>query len=169
MSVLNPHHLLEQAALLVQATPGRKPRQVNLRRAVSSAYYAVFHQVLIAAGDEFVGKSLRNERRYALVYRSIDHGTVRRVCEEAARPQPTPKYLKYLPSSGFEQPIRKFANIVLNLQSKRHDADYDPSHQLTSVDALFAVHLASTAFEELSSATPDGRKDFLSLLLFSPR
>lgn len=169
MSVLNPRHLLEQAALLVQATPGRKPRQVNLRRAVSSAYYSVFHLILIAASDEMVGTTLRNERRYTLVYRSIDHGAIRRVCEEAARQKPTPKYQKYLPGSGFEPAIRKFASTVLDLQSRRHDADYDPSHQLTSIDALFAVYLASTAFEEFSVATSDGSKDFLSLLVFSPR
>ena len=97
MAIVNPLHLLEQATLLLTAAPGRKPRQANLRRAISTAYYAIFHHLLTAAADEFVGKSLRGESRYSLVYRSIDHGAIRRACEVASRRELPAKYRSLLP------------------------------------------------------------------------
>lgn len=168
MPVVNPSHLLEQAELLLRAT-GRKPRQADLRRAVSSTYYAVFHTILIAAGDEFVGKTLRGARRYALVYRSIDHSAVRKMCEEAAKQTPSAKLFKYLSGTKFDPLIRQFAHLTLALQSKRHDADYDPAHRLTSVNALFAIYQARTAIDAFQKANSDSRKLFLTLLSFAPR
>ena len=169
MAILNPGHLLDQAGLLVSATPGRKPRQVNLRRAISAAYYAVFHQILIATADEFVGKASRNDARHSLVYRSIDHGTIRRLCDEASRPSPTPRYRKFLSEHGFEVNIRNFANIFLRLQTQRHEADYDPSQQFSTVDVLFSIHLAESAIKAFSAAGVDSQKLFLTLLVFPPR
>lgn len=169
MAVLNPDHLLDQALLLVNATPGRKPRQVNLRRAISSAYYAVFHQLLTATADEFVGKALRQDSRHALLYSSIDHGAARRICEEALRPGPTAKYRKFVPGSGFETHIRAFSSNFLSLQNRRHEADYDPSQLFTTVDAMFAIYLAKSALEEFASSSADGRKLFLTLMVFPPR
>lgn len=169
MAVLNSSHLLEQASLLVSATPGRKPRQVNLRRAVSSAYYAVFHHILTAASDEFVGKGLRTDARYNLVYRSIDHAAVRRTCLEAARPVPSAKFQNYLPAEGFEPAIRSFANIFVRLQELRHQADYDPSQSMTSVDGMFSIYLAQNAIAEFDASSVEGKRLLLTILLFSPR
>lgn len=168
MPIINPRHLLDQADQLLRAS-GRKPRQVDLRRSVSSTYYAVFHTILIAASDEFVGKSLRNDCRYTLVYRSIDHASVRKICEESAKPTPSAKFYRILSSNGFEAAIRQFANLTLTLQSKRHEADYNPSHLLTSVDAMFAVYQAQTAIDAFERASLENRKLFLTLLLFPPR
>jgi uncharacterized protein (UPF0332 family) len=168
LSIINPGHLLEQADSLSRKA-GRKPRQADLRRAVSSTYYAVFHTVLIAASDEFVGKKLRNDRRYTLVYRSIDHAAVRKLCDEAVKQSPSAKFSTFLSNEGFEPAIRQFANLTLALQSKRHEADYDPSHRLTSVDAMFAIHQSRTAIDAFERASFDSRKLFLTLLVFPPR
>lgn len=169
MAVINPQHLIEQAEFLRSAKPASRPRQADLRRAISTAYYAVFHMVLIAAADEFVGKSLREDNRHTLVYRSIDHSNVRRICDEAARQERTAKYRKYLSKSGFEPKIRDFSNTLLRLQSLRHEADYDPSQYFSTVDALFAIYLAESAIKEFSLASTEGKKLFLALLLFPPR
>lgn len=169
MTIVNPDHLLELARLLLNATPGRKPRQANLRRAVSTAYYAVFHCLLIAAADELVGKSQRGEKRYALVYRSIDHSAIRRVCDEASRQKPTLKYRRFIPAGGLDQKIRGFSNIFLRLQTLRHEADYDPVQYFSSVDVLYSIYLASSAIEEFAKANSEDRKIFLTLLLFPPR
>jgi hypothetical protein len=169
MAILNPDHLLEQANSLVFSLPRRKPKQVDLRRAVSAAYYAVFHQLLISASDEFIGRTLRQDKRYTLVYRSIDHSAVRRISEEAARSKPTVKYQSFINSDGFEKNIRTFSTNLLVLQAKRHEADYDPSHMLSLVDAQFAIYLAAIAIESFASASADDRKLFLTLLLFPPR
>jgi hypothetical protein len=39
LAILNPEHLFEQAEKLVIPPPAGPPRQVDIRRAVSAAYY----------------------------------------------------------------------------------------------------------------------------------
>jgi len=48
------------------APRGGAPRQADLRRAISSAYYAVFHAIMAEAADDFVGSTHRHTPRYAL-------------------------------------------------------------------------------------------------------
>ena len=56
VAVLNPDHFFEQADTLM-APPAGAPRQVDLRRAISNAYYGVFHAILAAAADEYAESS----------------------------------------------------------------------------------------------------------------
>lgn len=69
MAVLNPSHLFEQANKLIAIQVG-PPRQVDIRRAISAAYYATFHATITAAADQFIGVTNRDTSRYGLVYRS---------------------------------------------------------------------------------------------------
>jgi uncharacterized protein (UPF0332 family) len=169
LTVPNPQHLLEQANLLSSAQGYGRPRQVDLRRAISSAYYAVFHQVLSASADEIVGRRSANRTLYTLAYRSVDHATVRRICEEFSRPKPSAKLRKYLPAKATGQTLREFSNIFLRLQSLRHLADYDPSEDFSAVDAMYAISLAADAIAQLQAANSSERKLFLTLHLFPPR
>jgi hypothetical protein len=66
MTIPNPEYLLEQAAKLARAPIAGAPRQTDLRRAISAAYYAVFNFTLTCLADEFVGVQQRPGRRYAL-------------------------------------------------------------------------------------------------------
>lgn len=169
MAVLNPDHLFDQAEKLVAPPPAGPPRQVDLRRAISAAYYAVFHFVLTAAADEFVGVTKKTTRRYTLVYRSIDHRALRDLCSEAKKPQLTAKYGKYAPSNGFGPNIQAFASAVLELQEKRHSADYDPSSRVKTSDVRLAIATARSAIRRFERASPGRRGAFLALLLFPPR
>src|ERR1051326_8403917 len=87
VAILDPEHLLEQAQRLAEPPSAGPPRQVDVRRAISAAYYAVFHATLAAAADQFVGVTKRATSQYALVYRSVDHKTLRELCLEAKRTQ----------------------------------------------------------------------------------
>ncbi|HJT40329.1 MAG TPA: hypothetical protein VJ762_08370 [Sphingobium sp.] len=169
MAIVNPRHLLEQSESLASASPDRPLRQADLRRAISAAYYGVFHYMLTAGADQFVGSDLRKSRRYTLVYRSVDHRSLRDICMEAKKSTPGAKYQKYVPKAGFGEEIQSFANMVLELQEKRHDADYDPSQWVTRTDAKLALTIARSAIERFESASLLQRKYFLTLLLFSPR
>jgi hypothetical protein len=95
MPVLNPDHLLDQADRLTTPPVGGAPRQADLRRAISTAYYALFHAVLTEAADDLMGSTQRQSARYALVYRSIDHRAIRDRCNDLKKPQPPAKYTKY--------------------------------------------------------------------------
>jgi hypothetical protein len=169
VAVLNPQHIFEQAEKLIVPPPAGPPRQVDIRRAISAAYYAVFHFVLAAAADEFIGSTKRNTPLYSLVYRSIDHRGLRDLCNESRKQHPGGKYQKYVPGNGFGPDIRNFADGLVELQERRHSADYDPSVCVKTSDALIAIAQARSAVNLFKNAEATERKTFLSLLLFSPR
>jgi hypothetical protein len=75
----DPDQLLRQADALAG---GAGASQADLRRAISTAYYAVFHFSLTAAADMVCGVGDRSAAGYSLVYRSVDHKTLRSLCAQ---------------------------------------------------------------------------------------
>jgi hypothetical protein len=169
VTILNSEHLFEQADKLISPPPAGPPRQVDIMRAISAAYYGVFHATITAAADQFVGVTKRSTSQYALVYRSVDHGWLRTLCEEVKKSTLTAKYAPHAPSNGFGPNIVAFSAAVLELQEKRHAADYDPMIRVKSSDAILAVRTARAALSRFKKASSTRRKAFLSLLLFQPR
>jgi hypothetical protein len=147
LTILNPEHLIDQAERLIAQVPPRRPRQVDLRRAISSAYYAVFHAMLAAAADQFVGATKRSSSQYSLVYRSIDHATIRDMCSQAQKQSISRRFAHYAPRSGFGANIQAFAAAVVDMQKMRHEADYDPSIFVARSDALLAISAARLALD----------------------
>jgi len=168
VAILNPDHLFEQAEKLIASQTGR-PRQVDVRRAISAAYYAIFHAIITAATDQFVGVTNRDESRYGLVYRSVDHGWLRKLCEEVQKPTLSSKFKRYAPTTGFGANIVAFAAATEDLQEKRHSADYDVTIRMNRSDAALAIDTARAALSRFSGASEPERLVFLSLLLFPPR
>ena len=168
MPVLSPDHLLEQADRLL-ATHGGARRQADLRRAISNAYYAVFHAILTEAADDFVGRSQRRTARYALVYRSVDHRSLRALCEIIRKQKLPPKYTKYQPTGGFGSDLIAVAAAVADLQEKRLLADYDPLFRTAASEAVSAIDTGRAAIGRFRKASRTRRTAFLSLLVFPPR
>lgn len=165
MTIPNPEHLFQQAERLIEG----RPRQVDFRRAISAAYYALFHAVSIDTADRMVGQGNRNTERYALVYRSVDHGALRKLCEEIQKPTLTDRYRRFEPTGGFALGIKGFATTILELQRKRYSADYDPLPRFSRTEAKGAVSSGRAALARFKAASDDERQLFGSLLLFSPR
>jgi hypothetical protein len=113
----DPEHLFEQASALAIQSP---PRQADLRRAISTAYFGLFHFTLTAAANMVVGADRQSSPRYSLVYRSVDHSRLRTLCSQvsASNPQNVP----LVPSGGFGR-IADFARIAGNLLELRGLAD----------------------------------------------
>jgi hypothetical protein len=76
----DPSELLRQADALARSAGAT---QADLRRAISTAYYVVFHFCLSAAADMVCGIASRSTARYSLVYRSVDHKTLKRTVRPA--------------------------------------------------------------------------------------
>jgi len=168
MSVLDPDHLLEQAERLIASTAGTA-RQVDLRRAISNAYYALFHAVTTEAADDLVGKTHRQTPRYQLVYRSIEHKSLFRLCEDIVKTKLPARYAGHEPTGGFGPDLQAFANAIVDLQEKRNLADYDSLFRVTKSEAVVAVETGRTALMRFKTANRTLRKAFLSLAVFSPR
>ena len=121
----------------------------------------------------FAGANSRSDRFY-LVYRSVDHKTVRDLCAEIATPIPKKKLKTFFPSSGFSTNLRKFAEIYLDMYERRVRSDYDP--RAASETSLFSKNSVQAALKDARgaiadywAATNDERTLFATLLSFSPR
>jgi hypothetical protein len=71
-----PDDLLEQAYDLANKEP-INPKQASLRRAVSTAYYALFHLLI----DEAVSK-WAVERQRSILARTFEHGKMKGICHD---------------------------------------------------------------------------------------
>jgi uncharacterized protein (UPF0332 family) len=168
VAVLNPEHLFDQADDLVRSGGGR-PRQVDIRRAISASYYGLFHAVVAGAADLVIGQKDRSKPLYGLVYRSIDHNRLREFCKDVQKPGLPDRYKRCLPSASFGADIKAFATAIVELQERRHTADYDPMVQMKQSDAMLLTRTARAALARFQGAMPDERIVFLTLLLFEPR
>ncbi|MDP1730413.1 MAG: hypothetical protein Q8L54_04375 [Devosia sp.] len=169
MSVINPSHLLEQAKNLIAPPVAGAPRRVDPRRAISAAYHGVFHAIMAAAAAQFIGATKGNTSEYGLVYRSIGHRQLKDLCSDLKKPSLPQKLTAYIPSGGFGSDIVSFASAVVELQEKRHTADYDPLVKIRSADAALAVRTAESALARFAALQADAKLAFLGLLVFKSR
>ncbi|WP_156098551.1 hypothetical protein [Thermopetrobacter sp. TC1] len=119
--------------ILKTAGEGGRPRQASLRRAISTAYYAVFHALCRMCADAFAGTTREARETWRQVYRSVEHGFTKDRCTQG--------YFK----KEFPQNVRKFCSIFSQLQEKRHEADYDPFARFLRSDVEEAISQAKTA------------------------
>jgi hypothetical protein len=140
--------------------------QADLRRAISAAYYAIFHFTMTGAAEMFCGAADHSPSAYSVVYRSIDHKALRGLCAQLS--QSKPQNVAIVPSKGFGA-IADFARLTANLQAQRHLADYDPSLSFTDVGAKVAISDARQAITWFKSGDEEQRKAFLTMLLFRQR
>lgn len=164
----NPEHLFQQAErLLVPLAGESEPREADIRRAVSAAYYGVFHFISAAATDLFLGAAARGSQHYNFMYRSVDHGWLRELCEQI-RGSATSKKPPHLPGAFFTN-VGSVAATAALLQERRHSADYSPDFSTTAADARIIVRLARGAIAVFDAADERERVAFLALLLFNLR
>jgi len=149
-----PDDLLEQAYDLAHKEP-TNPKQASLRRAVSTAYYALFHLLI----DEAVSK-WAIERQRSILARTFEHGKMKGICDDV---------LKTVKGGGDVPPELNTVAHFIQLQQHRHTADYDNSKQWSRTDVLNVLTLASDAFADWRPiSAQDAAHDYL-LQLFLPK
>lgn len=134
--------LLDLARLLARHEP-RRPKQSSLRRAVSTAYYAVFHLLVSEASGLFV----RDEQLKATLNRVYTHAEMAKVAKAFSTGN-LPKRLgqsSVLPHISPD--LKTTARAFVELQQARHEADYDTARAFTRDDTLTIIDLAAQAFE----------------------
>ena len=112
------------------ARGGKNPRQSSLQRAVSTAYYALFHLLI---GD-FVLNWRRPDQRVRLG-RMFDHRKMIQAKLSRA-PRRTP----------LRTNLKKVIDAFAQLQEDRHTADYDFGRNWSRVDVTNTLALADEAF-----------------------
>lgn len=138
--------LLEQAEMLVKREP-KHPKQASLRRAVSSAYYALFH---ILAGDAarlFGGLIGRTDKAtVGRLIRTFDHKGLK----DASKAVASSKLPNALQTDEGAVPLSSdlqlVAKVFVDLQEARHEADYNVGQDLNQEEAQSHVRDARKAF-----------------------
>ena len=135
--------LMRQARMLARHEP-RRPRQASLRRAVSAAYYALFHLLTSEAADRLITGPGRESLR-AVLRRAFDHATMKEACREIVKPN-AGKLAKGMDGNAVPVALKDVAEAFIELQQARHEADYDSLRTFTRAEALDLVDMAEQAF-----------------------
>ncbi len=158
--------LLAVARLLLSAGT---PTDAQRRRAVSTAYYTVFHHVLAAAAARFMGAGMQASGGYGLLYRGFNHGRMKSVCAALSAPALTASLQQQLGRSTVSRDMRDFLGAFSLLQEARTRADYDPSARFSPSAAADWVETAAAAMAAFDRVVPDEKADVLALMLVSAR
>lgn len=148
--------LLDVANDLSRRT-GRRPREAFMRRAVSTAYYAMFHALARLCADQLVGGTHAKTKPWARVYRALDHKSAKNALRSAE-------------AAELASEIVAFGEAFALLQERRYQADYDPApfrYYFNQTSAL--INLAATAIHGLNSLGVDERRALATFLLFKQR
>ena len=139
--------LLVQADQLLKADP-KKPKQANVRRAVSAAYYALFHflieeATLLVVNTGFSSKPLRQ-----IVARAFTHTAMNEASKSFKSRNLPELYDTLLTSSPIPPELGRIAAAFVDSQQNRHRADYDLSAPFSRQDALNAVQQVRSAMKD---------------------
>lgn len=153
--------LLEQAHHLASRERTRS-KQASLRRAVSAAYYAVFHFLIGEASRllAFPDSVVKVQRR------EFQHGGMKKISAmfHAGNP-PSPGGTK--PQSELPEGLAAAAGKFVQLQTARHEADYDLDASFRRVEVIEFVELAAQVVSEwpaLRRAHPEWTSFYLFCL-----
>jgi hypothetical protein len=163
-----PEGLLEQAQHLVKREP-KRPKQASLRRAISTAYYALFHLLI----SEAVLNWRPAEDRVELA-RMFEHTDMRSICankrddlnkefkkKKAGRPNQ---------EEAVKRNLHRVVNTFVQMHEQRELADYDYSSNWTRTDVLPKVEGVAAAFKAWKAIrNEDIAQAFLFTLLYKKR
>jgi uncharacterized protein (UPF0332 family) len=139
------------------ARSANRPRQTDLKRAVSTAYYAIFNFLAKECADILVGTGqARNYPCWRQVHRALDHGFAKNACERVA-------------NLRFPSQIVQFATAFIAMQEQRHTADYDPTSRFTRAEVISLIDGVEQAITDYKAAPRSDKLAFAVLVLLKLR
>ena len=139
-----PEDLLKLAQDIADLNPLEPAHQACLRRAVSTAYYAIFHLLLSEATANWARPELR-----AILARCFDHGPMKTASEtkisqinSASKQRPSAN-----PANSVTGNLMTVATAFVQAQQRRIDADYNMLKEWTPVEVYTHVASVGEAFK----------------------
>jgi hypothetical protein len=140
-----------------------RPSQINLRRATSAAYYAVFHLLIKEAVESMIPAQPPGLR--AKASRALPHADLKAVCKGFQGLQHD--RLATLLGGPIPPELRRISKTFVDLQEERHAADYDINLKLSQSAVLSSVANAENVFADWQLIRhTDQAKVFLAALVF---
>ena len=154
---MNPSDLLQISDDLANIS-ARRPRRTYLCRAVSSSYYALFHCLAKTCADLFAGAGSRSNRHaWQQAYRAINHGTVKKRCSQRD------------PMRTFPIAVQDFGTLFIEMQRKRHNADYDPYTRFTKSAVVTDIGRVRDVIARFNAVPASDRRAFAIHVLLDQR
>lgn len=142
--------LLTQARHLARRD-ARRPQQGNLRRAVSSSYYALFHFLIHHATRSVVGTAAeRRDYRHALA-RAFDHGEMAAASKSFSGGTLPASVQQHIGTPAIPAELRSIATLFVEAQDLRHRADYNLSEAFFRKSTLALVDRVDDAMRDFDS------------------
>jgi uncharacterized protein (UPF0332 family) len=142
--------LLSQARRLARLDP-KRPQQGNLRRAVSAAYYALFHFLIDHACRAMLGTSMKLRPYRDVLARAFQHGAMEKACKSFGGSVLPDMVKKGLPSGFTVSPdLQSVSQTFVDAQDKRRHADYDRTQKFTRSDVLALVRAVEDAMSSFT-------------------
>ncbi|WP_166652404.1 hypothetical protein [Enterovirga rhinocerotis] len=140
--------------LLVDVDP--TTTEARRRRAVSTAYYAVFHAICRVCADSLVGT--RDAAHREAIYRTVEHNSAR-------------KHLTSAKVRDISPWMEQIGGNFADLQIGRHKADYRPgtADTLSDEQTRTLLELADRVLFALDLLNDDQRLAMAVLLISRPR
>ena len=160
-----PDDLIGQARHLL-GRGRRRPKQVDLRRAVSAAYYAVFHALTLAGAKRMSGPRASAAAVNAIA-RTFEHGTMSKAARELIKTTPEPKLRALLGATKVSPDVALICSRFESLQKRRHAADYNLADMLLKQDAADVVDLAEDTLRLIVGASSDTSFDCCLIAMHS--
>lgn len=161
--MIRSSELIEHALKIVGTST--RPTEVELRLAVSAAYYGLFHLLGTAANAAIAGDDAETRRRLSRLY---DHATFKKVCRDlqehvGQRSEAGKAMLASDPDPG----LVLIAKAFMTLAADRETAKYDLAADITPSYAIERVQLAAEAARAFAglASSPETRRFLLALVL----
>lgn len=164
-SELAPHVLIDHAEFLADRADETDLGRVHARRAVSAAYYAVFHCLTTHAVWTVVPDPASDGDRYELC-RAFDHGLVEKVLRWTRQDGKPVASSAGLVGSVASPALMRAASRFILLKDWRRDADYNHLWAIGGSTAATACHAAHEALDAVDTAWDEpGWTSFCALML----
>ena len=152
-SPLRPAALLDSAEAAVNNTAPGGPSRETIHRAVSTAYYAVFHAISAsnAAVQHGIPVDAATTQAWTSTYRRMRHNFAARSLEQHR--------------SRLTRDARPLASVFIGLKAARETADYDPTQSITAIAANHWIREARDALSALQAMSADDRQILRNITL----
>ena len=123
-------------AALVPQPPATQPAPAAIRRAISTAYYAIFHALAANNADVLIGPAHNQltTDAWIRIYRGLNHNHARSQLQQNR--------------ANLSASVQTFSDLFRDLQNERHNADYNP-------EATFTIQAATTWLNEVETTITD--------------
>lgn len=127
--------LRRQAHHLARREP-RRPSQASLRRAVSTAYYSLFHLLIDEATIAMFGAGPQHRGHRQVLARAFSHQAMVEACKSFRGGVLPQAVVAAIGTTLVEPDLRKVASAFVTLQEERHRADYNMALPFSKAEVL---------------------------------